>query len=135
MDGDKFTLSFYDLWGTLISVTADQNAGEILCILDALDECQDSDRSQLIQAVRDLHVADSNKFSLKFLLTSRPYDYIRREFRELENRLPTIHLNGEDEVEVEKISREIDLTPLWWAAQKSREAVAKLLEKAQHSPS
>ncbi|ERF70494.1 hypothetical protein EPUS_07350 [Endocarpon pusillum Z07020] len=108
-DGDKFTQSFHDLWSTLISVAADQNAGEVVCILDALDECQESDRSQLIKAVRKLYIADSNKFSLKILLTSRPYDHIRREFRDLESHLPTIHLSGEDEVEVEKISREIDL--------------------------
>ena len=104
IDGDKFAQSFHDLWSTLISVAADQNAGELVCILDALDECQDSDRSQLIQAVRSLYVADSNKFNLKILLTSRPYDHVRREFRELESRLPTIHLSGKDEVEVEKIS-------------------------------
>ncbi|KAF7509335.1 hypothetical protein GJ744_008058 [Endocarpon pusillum] len=108
-DGDKFIQSFHDLWSTLISVAADQNAGELVCILDALDECQDSDRSQLIQAVRNLYIADSNEFSLKILLTSRPYDHIRREFRELERHLPTIHLSGEDEIEIEKISREIDL--------------------------
>jgi hypothetical protein len=46
---------------------------------------------------------------LKFLLISRSYDYIRREFRELENHLFIIHLSGEGEIEVEKISREIDL--------------------------
>jgi len=108
-DGDKFIQSFYDLWNTLISVAADQNAGEIACILDALDECQDSDRSQLIQAMSNIYVTNSNKFRLKFILTSRPYDHIRRGFWELENRLSTIHLSGEDEVEVEKISREIDL--------------------------
>ncbi|KAI9862582.1 MAG: hypothetical protein M1813_004434, partial [Trichoglossum hirsutum] len=108
-DGDKFIQSFHDLWNTFTSVAADRNAGELVCILDALDECQDSDRSQLIRAVRNLYVAGSNKFCLKFLLTSRPYDHIRREFRGLENRLPTIHLSGEDEVEIEKISREIDL--------------------------
>jgi hypothetical protein len=109
IDGDKFPQSFHDLWSTLTSVAVDHNAGEIVCILDALDECQDSDRSKLIRAVRNLYVADSNKFSLKFLLTSRPYGHIRREFRELENSLPTIHLSGEGEIEVEKISREIDL--------------------------
>jgi NACHT domain len=109
IDGDKFTQSFHDLWSTLTSIAADQSAGELVCILDALDECQDDDRSQLIQAVRHLYVADSNKLNLKFLLTSRPYDHIRREFRELESRLPTIHLSGENEVEIEKISREIDL--------------------------
>jgi ankyrin repeat domain-containing protein 50 len=108
-DGDKFVQSFHDLWTTLISVAADRNAEEIVCILDALDECQDSDRPQLIQAMSNLYAADSNKFRLKFMLTSRPYGHIRRGFWELENRPSTIHLSGEDEVEVEKISREIDL--------------------------
>ena len=106
-DGDKFIQSFDDLWSTLTSVAADHNAGDIVCILDALDECQDSERSKLIRAVTNLY--DSEKLSLKFLLTSRPYDHIRREFRDLENRLPTIHLSGEDETEVKKISGEIDL--------------------------
>ena len=40
--------SFNDLWGTLTGLAVDQNAGEIVCILDALDECQDSDRLQLL---------------------------------------------------------------------------------------
>jgi len=108
-DGDKFTQSFDDLWSTLTSVAANHNAGDIVCILDALDECQDSERSKLIRAVTNLYVTDSEKFSLKFLLTSRPYDHIRREFRDLENRLPTIHLSGEDETEVKNISRDIGL--------------------------
>ena len=108
-DGENFIQSFHDLWSTLISVATDQEAGEIVCILDALDECQHKDQSQLIQAMKSLYMADSNKFNLKFLLTSRPYGNIRHGFWELENYLPTIHLSGEDEVEVEKISREIDL--------------------------
>jgi hypothetical protein len=53
--------------------------------------------------------AGANKFALKFLLTSRPYAHIRREFQSLKNRLPTIHLSGEDELELEKISQEIDI--------------------------
>jgi hypothetical protein len=78
----------------------------LVCILDALDECQDSDRSRLIQVIRNLYVVSSK---YEFLLTSRSYHHIRREFRELENSLPIIHLSGEGEIEIEKISREIDL--------------------------
>jgi hypothetical protein len=107
--GDTFVQSFLDLWSTLGSVAADQNAGEIVCILDALDECQDGDLSQLIQALKVLYSANSGKSNLKFLLTSRPYGHIRREFWELEKRLPSIRLSGENEIEVKKISKEIDL--------------------------
>ncbi|KAN0067464.1 hypothetical protein V8E54_014333 [Elaphomyces granulatus] len=49
-------------------------------------------------------------FNLKFLITSRPYGGIRRGFQPLEiPGLPVIHLSGESDVEMEKISREIDV--------------------------
>ncbi|OAP64317.1 hypothetical protein AYL99_00289 [Fonsecaea erecta] len=105
---DTHVSSFSDLWNTLLSVAADPNAGEIVCILDALDECQDRDRSRLIQALTELY--STNYLSnLKFLLTSRPYGHIGREFRELEKLLPSIHLRGENDDEIKKISLEIDL--------------------------
>jgi ankyrin repeat domain-containing protein 50 len=108
-DGLKWVESIGGLWSTLESVAADQDAGEIVCILDALDECRDTDRSQLIKAISNFYVADSNKLSLKFMLTSRPHQHIRLELWEVLDRLPTIHLSGEDQDEVENISREIDL--------------------------
>jgi ankyrin repeat domain-containing protein 50 len=48
---------------------------------------------------------------LKFLLTSRPYFGIRRAFRHLLDfpGLPAIHLSGESDIEVKKISREISV--------------------------
>ncbi|KAF0329714.1 ankyrin repeat protein, partial [Colletotrichum asianum] len=52
---------------------------------------------------------DNRATGLRFLLTSRPYTYIHREFRSLEGKVPTIRLRGEDEVEVGKISEEINL--------------------------
>jgi len=80
-----------------------------VCILDALDECQDGDRSELIRALKTLYSTKSGKSNLKFLLTSRPYRHIRQDFWELEKSFPSIHLGGEDEDEVNKISKEIDL--------------------------
>ncbi|KAN0070487.1 hypothetical protein V8E54_011356 [Elaphomyces granulatus] len=109
MDGEKFTSSFDKLWGALISAAEDKNAGEIICLFDAIDECEDRGRSQLIQALCKLYGTRRN-FNLKFLVTSRPYGGIRRGFQPLEiPGLPVIHLSGESDVEVEKISREIDV--------------------------
>ncbi|KAL9069014.1 MAG: hypothetical protein Q9157_006304, partial [Trypethelium eluteriae] len=107
--GDAFVQSFHDLWSIFTSVAANPAAGEIVCVLDALDECQDEDRSRLMQALGNLYVTNEKDFRVKFLLTSRPYNHIHRQFRKLENRLPTIHLSGEDEAEVGEISHEIDL--------------------------
>ena len=108
-DGEKLIGSFRDLWDILINAAADHNAGEIICILDALDECEDKGRSQVTEALRNLYETGRSKFALKFLLTSRPYVHIQQGFQSLKNRLPTIHLSGENEVELEKISREINI--------------------------
>ncbi|KAI2469435.1 hypothetical protein F4781DRAFT_216045 [Annulohypoxylon bovei var. microspora] len=87
------------------------NAKGIFCILDALDECEGKGRSLLTNALCQLYDPESTESppTVKFLLTSRPYDYVRRDFRILESRLPTIHLSGENEAEVDKICREIDI--------------------------
>ncbi|KAE8168021.1 hypothetical protein BDV40DRAFT_295143 [Aspergillus tamarii] len=108
-DGDKLVQSFSELWHILVSASASSKAAEIICILDALDECQDGDRNQLISAVREFYSGRHKRSKLKFLITSRPYDHIRRGFWELEKQLPTIHLSGDSEEEVKDISHEIGL--------------------------
>ncbi|PON29848.1 hypothetical protein TGAM01_v201214 [Trichoderma gamsii] len=107
--GETFFNSFAELWKTLIQISKAQSAGEIICIFDAIDECEDQGRSQLAQELCKLYDA-ANDFHLKFLLTSRPYGKIHRGFRPLEvPGLPVIHLSGEQEDEVRKISQEIDV--------------------------
>ncbi|KAN0070035.1 hypothetical protein V8E54_011616 [Elaphomyces granulatus] len=109
MDGERFTSSFNELWDAIISAAEDKNAGEIICLFDAIDECEDRGRSQLMQALCKLYGTGRN-FNLKFLVTSRPYGGIRRGFQPLKiPGLPVIHLSGESDVEMEKISREIDV--------------------------
>ncbi|EGX46852.1 hypothetical protein AOL_s00097g278 [Orbilia oligospora ATCC 24927] len=126
------TSSFSGLWNILLNAAKDENAGQIVCILDAIDECEDLGRSQLAQALRKLYSTDSI-LNLRFLLTSRPYGEIRRSFQPLKTLglpkgpdagpklpgaiprthksvtgLPVIHLSGESDAEVTKISHEID---------------------------
>ncbi|KAL6235358.1 hypothetical protein BDW75DRAFT_230428 [Aspergillus navahoensis] len=107
--GNQLVESFNELWNILLHVTADENAGEVICLFDALDECQEDDRKTLIQAIESLFLSNLGKRNLKFLMTSRPYDQIRRDFFRLEKSLPTIRLSGENEENIEKISSEIDL--------------------------
>ncbi|KAK4205832.1 hypothetical protein QBC37DRAFT_239001, partial [Rhypophila decipiens] len=104
--------SFSELWQILVNATQDKNAGEIICLLDAIDECEDEGRGRLARELCRLYGTDgiAKNFNLKFLLTSRPFDEIRRDFQPLEiSGLPEIHLSGESEVEIKKISREIDV--------------------------
>ncbi|KAF3215618.1 hypothetical protein TWF191_009289 [Orbilia oligospora] len=101
--GKEFARSFRELWDALLCA-AGENAGEIVCVLDAIDECEDDGRTRLFRVLQELDSTSTKRCSnLKFLLTSRPYGKIRLGFQ------PTIHLSGESEDEMKKISLEIDI--------------------------
>ncbi|KPM37856.1 hypothetical protein AK830_g8704 [Neonectria ditissima] len=108
-DGDRLLTSFRGLWDILVMISNEPNTGEIVCIIDALDECEDGGCSQLAGAIRNLYWDIKPNCCLKFLLTSRPYIHIKRSFQALEARCPTIHLSGENQAEVDKIALEIDI--------------------------
>ncbi|KAI1389970.1 uncharacterized protein F4822DRAFT_428317 [Hypoxylon trugodes] len=82
-----------------------------VCILDAFDECEEQGRRRLTAALCELYDSrpSMSSSSIKFLLTSRPYSPIQRGFQVLENKMRIIHLNGENEEEVDKICQEIDI--------------------------
>ncbi|KAL7621069.1 hypothetical protein AAE478_008381 [Parahypoxylon ruwenzoriense] len=106
---DQILASFVGLWDILTSVARNKAAGEIICVLDALDECEENGRSKLAKALCESYLREESESALKFLLTSRPYDHIQREYQILENCRPTIHLRGDDPAETDKISKEIDI--------------------------
>ncbi|KEF58605.1 uncharacterized protein A1O9_06531 [Exophiala aquamarina CBS 119918] len=116
--GERLLGSFRELWDILIEITAEktpevdrakgQQPREILCILDALDECEEKGLRQLAEAFRKLDRTHKSNVVLKFLLSSRPHIHIQRACTSLGNTVPTIHLSGEDETEVKKISQEIN---------------------------
>ena len=107
-EGPNLPQLFGKQWSILTKAIADPKAGEIVCVLDALDECEKSERFILIDTLKGFYrnIA-SNGTALKFLVTSRPYFDIERRFKELTSDLPTIRLAGE--VETASISREIDI--------------------------
>lgn len=109
--GQSLKKEFEELWRILISASSDPSAGDIVCILDALDECQQSDRDKLIAQLEQFYRTSLGqvkpKTRLKFLVTSRPYFEIECRFRSLTSRVPTIRLAGEDESE--RISHEIGI--------------------------
>ncbi|KAF7902693.1 hypothetical protein EAF00_002596 [Botryotinia globosa] len=107
--------SFAQMWEILMDVVQDEAAGEIICILDALDECQEkegSGRYMLIEKFQKFHndfieTTDSRNTCFKILVTSRPYVGIERKFKSLTKRDSIIRLSGDEESV--KISKEIDL--------------------------
>ena len=110
-NGDEISSMFSAMWEILENAADDLRAGEIVCVLDALDECEEAQQITLIEKLKGFHskVEDNEvrKQKLRFLLTSRPYRSIRTHFHSLIRQFPTIHLSGDDESDL--IKEEIDL--------------------------
>ncbi|RVD85413.1 uncharacterized protein DFL_003736 [Arthrobotrys flagrans] len=107
--GEGFSSSFNELWNGFLAAAKKHNAGEIVCVLDALDECKKDERCLLIEKLQQLY-RGGTEFNLKFLVTSRPILEIRHGFHQQE--IPEsslIHLSGESEAEMNKISQEIGI--------------------------
>jgi ankyrin repeat domain-containing protein 50 len=107
-NGEHLRTMFSTLWEILEKSAKDPEASEIICVLDALDECKESARKDLIKNLGQFYSRrNKTNMKLKFLLTGRPYENIERSFYSSINDMLSISLKGEDESE--KISREIDL--------------------------
>lgn len=108
---NTLTKNIEELWRILIDVVTDAEANRVICIFDALDECQKRERNILIKHLIEFHRKSRHKnnrqFQLHILVTSRPYFDIEEKFQEAVTEFPTIRLRGE--FENSKIQAEIDL--------------------------
>jgi ankyrin repeat domain-containing protein 50 len=108
-NGQWITGSFVELWQILIKVAESNSSKEIICLVDAVDECNEHERNHFFKALCELY-GSSQSPNLKFLITSRPYREISMGFKPLENlKLPVIRLSGESDAEMRKIVKEIDI--------------------------
>ncbi|KAJ5610606.1 hypothetical protein N7510_007325 [Penicillium lagena] len=107
--GDNLKVDFETLWQVWISAAYDPSTGDVICILDALDECRQPDRNRLIQELERFYTTYREKVDgrskLKFLITSRPYGDIKRGFGNMIYEHPTTQLAADDESKI--ISHEI----------------------------
>jgi len=102
---------FERLWSILKEAAADAETGTVVCIIDALDECEESGRTRLLNYLDHFYNEttsnDRKNMVLKFLITSRPYFHIERNLQGLISKHPVIRLAGE--AETLSIAREINL--------------------------
>ncbi|KGO48488.1 hypothetical protein PEXP_072180 [Penicillium expansum] len=108
--GKALTRSFSKLWNILLDCAKSPHAGEIICIFDALDECEEQSRLQLISKLKEFYCQPQGSSALSsklsFLITSRPYAEIEREFAGFST---TEYLHFDGDKQSPAISREIDL--------------------------
>ena len=72
--------NFEQLWEILVQVASASTSGEIILVLDGLDECTRDDRKAFLHALENFLIDNQKKEDstvLKFLITSRPYDDFR----------------------------------------------------------
>jgi hypothetical protein len=78
----------------------DAETGPVIFVLDALDECTESDMKYLVSMLKRQFQGHKTQLGkVRFLLTSRPYDNIVSEFQELVDTFPYIRIPGEDDSE------------------------------------
>lgn len=81
-NGQKLTTNFSELWQILMKCVELPNTGEIVILLDALDECKSESWKPLLEKLVKFYSQrpSDQPSKLKFLITSRPCDDIELQF-------------------------------------------------------
>jgi hypothetical protein len=123
-DGQGLIHSTNSLWKILLDAVQDQQAGSVIIVLDALDECHESELEDLMRNIETQSLNfQSSRSRIRYFMTSRPYEQIVAKFQGLFNYFPRIHIPGEEEsgaisqevnhvikYRVERLAKEMRLT-------------------------
>lgn len=104
--GAKLTDNLSSLW-KLFSTACACLPGGIICVFDALDECDPKDCLLLIKNIQCMLKPGDEFRVIRFLITTRGYPRLLRQFKEYESGL--IHLDGDGKQEKDAIQQEISL--------------------------
>lgn len=98
-----------EMWAILRRIVLYPEAGEIVCVIDALDECEASGRKYTINQLRALctDTPKGMKSRLRFLVTSRSYSEIELDFKILTTMFPAIRIPAEARSEL--ITQDINI--------------------------
>lgn len=104
--GVKLAENTSTLW-ELFSEACQYLPGSIICVFDALDECDPENCHDLIRKVQGMLREGRDFRVVKFLVTTRGYPRLLKQFRGYESGL--IHLDGDGKHEKDAIQQEISL--------------------------
>lgn len=119
VDGPALRKNKSSLWQILLAALADADTLPVTIIIDAIDECAESEITGFLEGIRQIfnQTNDPNHLKVRCLITSRPYNSIRREFNRMvsdlayestsSNKYIDLHIPGEDASDA--ISGEIKL--------------------------
>ncbi|KAK0701259.1 hypothetical protein B0H67DRAFT_443622, partial [Lasiosphaeris hirsuta] len=97
--GSSLASNFTELWDIIVHYARSPDAGEVVCILDAFDECDEQGRKALLEQFQGFYCLQSSMTDshtrLKFLVTSRPYDGLELALRKLSKAGKLAHIEGD----------------------------------------
>ena len=109
--GNGLSQNFSALWQILMDCANSPDAGDIICVIDALDECNTESREQLIAKLNEFYYQPKSSChglsKLKFLITSRPYDDIEVSFESFSATAEYLRFDGDEKSA--QIGKEINL--------------------------
>lgn len=92
-----------------VAACRDPDAGQVICVLDALDECVESHQRILAHRLAEFCRGNESSVNFRVLITSRPDSGLQGAFaRGSKSDTNIIHLSGENEQEVAAIAQEIN---------------------------
>jgi len=108
--GGRLANFFEPLWKMFVTVCRDSDAGQVICVLDALDECAMSHRRIIATRLGEFCASTVGDVNFRILITSRPDTALQNAFaRGSKSNATMIRLSGESESEVAAITKEINL--------------------------
>ncbi|KAK5636929.1 hypothetical protein RRF57_012641 [Xylaria bambusicola] len=103
------TESFSSLWKIFISAAQQSSSGDIICIIDGLDECKKGDKKKLIAALNLLYYSGSypKTLNIRFLLTSTPFGHAQRHFQPVGKEVPHINMGIGNQATTDQIFKQM----------------------------
>lgn len=107
--GDYLREQLDELWDILIQCAKPPSSSKIVCVLDAIDECEINSRKALMSLLKDFYSAEESRSNsrLKFFVTFRPYDNILDPFSAFIGPVSSISLDSDKKRDL--VSEDIDL--------------------------
>jgi hypothetical protein len=108
--GGSLANLFEPLWSLLVRACRDPDAGQIICILDALDECAASHKRIIATKFAEFCSGNPINVNFRILITSRIENALQAAFNlGSKSKATFVRLTGEGEKEVAAITKEINL--------------------------
>ena len=92
---DRLFTDFHAMWRIFVSIAQDPEMGEICCLIDALDECEQESRQLLLTNLEKMFRSpQSEKAFAKFIVTSRPNNDIEESLSAVSPAVRGLHVDS-----------------------------------------